>query len=41
MYRGRVVATVDGRSADKNHVGLLMATGGESREAVDPAVASR
>jgi simple sugar transport system ATP-binding protein len=32
MYRGRVVATIDGRTADKNAVGLLMATGGEARE---------
>jgi ABC-type uncharacterized transport system ATPase subunit len=28
MYRGRLVALVDGRSADKNEIGLLMATGG-------------
>ena len=28
MYRGRIVAMVDGRTADKNEVGLLMATGG-------------
>ncbi len=28
MYRGKIVATVDGRTADKNEVGLLMATGG-------------
>jgi general nucleoside transport system ATP-binding protein len=28
MYRGELVATVDGRTADKNEVGLLMATGG-------------
>jgi ABC-type uncharacterized transport system ATPase subunit len=33
MYRGRIVATVDGRTADKNDVGLLMATGGQTREA--------
>ena len=32
MYRGRIVATVDGRTADKNDVGLLMATGGQTRE---------
>jgi len=32
MYRGRIVATVDGRTADKGAVGLLMATGGEVRE---------
>ena len=29
MYRGQIVAIVDGRTADKNEVGLLMATGGE------------
>ncbi len=28
MYRGRIVAVLDGRTADKNAVGLLMATGG-------------
>jgi ABC-type uncharacterized transport system ATPase subunit len=28
MYRGRIVAVMDGRTADKNDVGLLMATGG-------------
>ncbi len=30
MYRGRIVAIVDGRTADKNEVGLLMATGGKA-----------
>ena len=34
MYEGRIVAVLDGPSADKNAVGLLMATGGEDR---DPA----
>jgi hypothetical protein len=29
MYRGKLVAFLDGRTADKNQVGLLMATGGE------------
>jgi general nucleoside transport system ATP-binding protein len=29
MYRGRIVAEMDGRTADKSRVGLLMATGGE------------
>ena len=33
MYRGHIVAERDGRSADKNEIGLLMATGGEKREA--------
>ena len=28
IYRGRIVSVVDGRTADKNAVGLLMATGG-------------
>ncbi len=37
MYRGAIVATVDGRTADKNEVGLLMATGGASREDDGPA----
>src|SRR3954452_3237195 len=31
MYAGRLVALVDGRTADKNEVGLLMATGGRER----------
>ncbi len=30
MYRGKIVAVLDGRTADKNTVGLLMATGGTS-----------
>jgi ABC-type uncharacterized transport system ATPase subunit len=30
MFRGRIVATMDARTADKNEVGLLMATGGAS-----------
>ena len=34
MYEGRIVAVLDGPTADKNAVGLLMATGGEER---DPA----
>jgi simple sugar transport system ATP-binding protein len=28
MFRGAIVALLDGRTADKNEVGLLMATGG-------------
>jgi hypothetical protein len=28
MFRGRLVAVLDGRTADKEDVGLLMATGG-------------
>ena len=38
MYRGKIVAVVDARTADKNEIGLLMATGG--REAEPEAVAS-
>jgi general nucleoside transport system ATP-binding protein len=37
MFRGRLVTERDARSADKNEVGLLMATGGESREGVSAA----
>jgi simple sugar transport system ATP-binding protein len=33
MYRGRIVAIRDGRTADKNEIGLLMATGGAGRAA--------
>ncbi len=33
MYEGRIAAVVDGPTADKNAVGLLMATGGEERGA--------
>jgi simple sugar transport system ATP-binding protein len=40
MYRGRIVATIDGRTADKNEVGILMATGGETRESADTAVSA-
>jgi general nucleoside transport system ATP-binding protein len=32
MYRGKLVAFLDGRTADKNQVGLLMATGGATDE---------
>jgi len=39
MYRGRLVATVDGRTADKNEIGLLMATGGEQRRSDAPDTA--
>ena len=40
MYRGELVAERDGRTADKNEVGLLMATGGRSAaEAKPPTVA--
>jgi len=30
MFRGRIVSILDGPTADKEHVGLLMATGGRS-----------
>jgi general nucleoside transport system ATP-binding protein len=33
MYRGELVATLDGRGANKEEVGLLMATGGREAEA--------
>ncbi len=33
MYRGRIVAELDGRAADKSEVGLLMATGGREQAA--------
>jgi len=35
MYRGEIVGVFDGRTADKNDVGLLMATGGRERAADD------
>ena len=31
MYRGEIVAVLDARTAEKNEVGLLMATGGRGR----------
>jgi hypothetical protein len=37
MFEGRIVAILDGRAADKNEVGLLMATGGAERS---PAVSA-
>ena len=37
MYRGRIVAVLDGRTADKSQVGLLMATGGDQSAAVEEA----
>jgi general nucleoside transport system ATP-binding protein len=33
MYRGELVAVIDGRTANKEDVGLLMATGGGERQA--------
>jgi simple sugar transport system ATP-binding protein len=37
MYRGELVATLDGRTAGKEEVGLLMATGRREPEAVEAA----
>ena len=37
MFRGQIVDMRDGRTADKNDIGLLMATGGIER-AIDPAI---
>jgi general nucleoside transport system ATP-binding protein len=39
MYRGRIVATLDGRTADKGEVGLLMATGASDRDRTERASA--
>jgi simple sugar transport system ATP-binding protein len=40
MYGGRIVAVLDGRTADKNAVGLLMATGGGERSAASSAASA-
>jgi ABC-type uncharacterized transport system ATPase subunit len=40
MYRGRIVGEFDGRTADKNEVGLLMATGGREPEAISEGSAA-
>jgi ABC-type uncharacterized transport system ATPase subunit len=37
MFRGEIVAMRDGRGADKNEIGRLMATGAEGRESGTPA----
>jgi ABC-type uncharacterized transport system ATPase subunit len=37
MYRGRIVAEMDGRTADKSEVGLYMATGGRGQSTEAPA----
>ena len=39
MYAGQIVAIIDGRTADKNEVGLLMATGGAERGGATPGEA--
>jgi len=36
MYRGRIVEILDGRTADKEDVGLLMATGGRGSGIQEP-----
>jgi simple sugar transport system ATP-binding protein len=38
MYRGQLVAVVDGRTADRNEVGVLMATGARQEAAVASGV---
>ena len=38
MFRGAIVGVRDGRTADKNEIGVLMATGGLNRDATPPAV---
>ncbi|MFL5777690.1 MAG: ABC transporter ATP-binding protein [Chloroflexota bacterium] len=38
MFRGRIVAVRDARSADKNEIGLLMATGGRERPPAGEAI---
>jgi general nucleoside transport system ATP-binding protein len=39
MYRGRIVAEMDGRTADKSEVGLYMATGGSEEAKTGEATA--
>jgi simple sugar transport system ATP-binding protein len=40
MYRGEIVRILDGRTADKNEVGILMATGGAERVDATQGVAA-
>jgi ABC-type uncharacterized transport system ATPase subunit len=40
MYRGRIVAVMDGRGADREDVGLLMATGGHEPAQLAPEPAA-
>jgi general nucleoside transport system ATP-binding protein len=40
MYRGQIVALVDGRSANREEVGLLMATGGRTSASIAPEPAA-
>jgi len=37
MYRGRIVQIVDGRTANKEAIGLLMATGGHGGDGEEAA----
>ncbi len=37
MYRGAIVEVLDGRTADREKVGLLMATGGRATEPTEAA----
>ena len=39
MYRGTICGEFDGRTADKNEVGLLMATGGQERDQAEASAA--
>ena len=41
MYRGRIVDVVDGRTANKEAIGLLMATGGRSEAPAETAAPAR
>ncbi len=41
MYRGRIVDVVDGRTANKEAIGLLMATGGRSEAPAETAATAR
>jgi hypothetical protein len=38
MYRGQIVKVLDGRTANREEVGLLMATGGKSDSGIQPQV---
>jgi ABC-type uncharacterized transport system ATPase subunit len=40
MFRGEIVGVVDGRTADRNAIGLLMATGGAERGPTGPVMAA-
>ncbi len=41
MYRGRIVDVVDGRTANKEAIGLLMATGGRSEVPAETGATAR